>query len=169
MPTLQVGRTVGKFFRFSIDDSGGTQRDIPVETIGGVGVTYPEVDLTALQDVLKGFLLGQGTVAVTFGGPFDTTAVVASAASGLVAALSGSHTVLNAINGLLVPLTVNIYVGMREYWTTGQDPVFGITSSATSGFLVSDYQVDVVGGKYTAKLAMYPGSAAPTWATAAFT
>ena len=160
--TASVGRTVGKYFKFQIGTTGSL-RDIPVDTIGGVGITYPEVDLTALQDALKGFLTGQGTVAITIGGPFDTTAVQAASGSGAAAALSGSHTVLNPINGVMTPLSMGIYIGMREYWTTAQDPVFGIISSATSGVIVTDYTVDVVNGKYTAKIALYPGSAAPTW------
>lgn len=49
------------------------------------------------------------------------------------------------------------------------EPVFGITSSATSGFLCFDYQVDVNAGKYTAKFRMFPGSSAPAWGTAAHT
>jgi hypothetical protein len=169
MPTLQVGRTVGKYFKFVIKDSSGTLRDIPVDTIGGVGITYPEVDVSALQDVLKGFLLGQGTVALTIGGPFDTSAVQAASASGALAALSGSHTVLSGVVGLTTPLSFAVYIGVREYWTAAQDIVFGLTSSATSGVIVTDYQVDVVGGKYTAKIAMYPGSSAPSFGTAAIT
>ena len=166
----QNGRTVGKYFKFQIKDSAGTLRDIPVETIGGVGITYPEVDLTALQDALKGFLTGQGTVAVTIGGPFDTSAAQAASGTGAAAALSGSHTVLSGVNGLLVPLSMGIYIGMREYWTqANSDPVFGIISSASNGVIVTEYQVDIAAGKYTAKIAMYPGSAAPTWGTTAIT
>jgi hypothetical protein len=166
--TASVGRTVGKYFKFQIKDSGGTLRDIPVDTIGGVGVSYPEIDVTALQDVLHGFLVGQGTVALTIGGPYDTSTAQGASGTGAAAALSGSHTVLSGVVGLMTPLTFGVYIGMREYWTTAQDPVFGIASSASNGVIVTDYQVDVVGGKYTAKIAMYPGSAAPTWALTAF-
>lgn len=169
MPTLSVGRTVGKYFKFVIKDSGGVLRDIPVNTVGGVGVSYTEVDVSALQDVLRGFLAGQGTVALSFGGPYDTSVAQAASASGAIAALSGSHTVLYPLNGLVTPLSFAVYVGMREYWTTGQDWGFGISSSATAGVWLSEYIADVVGGTYSGKLAMYPGSTAPLWQSTAFT
>ena len=164
----QTGRTVAKWFKFQIDDSGGTVRDIPVNTINGVGLTYDEVDLTAFQDAVKGFLSGQPDFTLTIGGPVDSTAVQAASGSGAVAALSGSHTVLSAINGLQVPLTFGCYFGMRHYWETGE-PAFGITSSSTSGALVFDYTVDPSNMTYSAKLRMFPGSSAPAWGTAAYT
>jgi hypothetical protein len=61
-----------------------------------------------------------------------------------------------------------VRVGMRQAWESGE-PQFGITSSAANGVVVSDYQVDVAEGTYTAKLRMYSGSAAPAWGTAAET
>jgi hypothetical protein len=164
---LSVGRTVGRFFKFQIKNLTSSMCDIPVDTIGGVGITYPEVDVSALQDALKGFLAGQGSVALSIGGPFDTSAYQAASGSGAAAALSGSHTILSPLVGGVTPLSFGVYIGMREYWTTAQDPVFGLASSATSGVLVTDYQVDVVGGKYTAKLAMFPGSVAPAWGSSA--
>ena len=158
----QTGRTTNKYTTFNVDDSGGTIRTIPVDSINGVGLTYDEVELTAFMDALKGVLPGHADVTITIGGPWDTTAV-ASAGT-----LSGSHTVLDGICGGETPLTLDVQVGIRHAWESGE-PQFGITSSATSGFLCFDYQPDPNSGKYTAKFRMFPGSSAPAWGTAAET
>lgn len=163
----QTGRTVGKYIKVQIDDSAGTVRDIPVSTIGGVGLDYDEVDLTALQDAVKGVLMGHGNVGITITGPFDTTAAQAASGSGAAAALSGSHTVLNGVNGGQTPLTFGVYYGIRHVWETGE-PCFGITSSSVNGFLVSGYKVND-DGTYSATIKLAAGSAAPAWGTAAFT
>src|SRR5579859_3668112 len=159
---MATTRTLSKYVRFIIKDSGATLREVPVNKIGNVGLIYPQVDLTAFQDAVKGFAPGIPDAKLTFGGPFDTSAAVAAAASGATPALSGSHTILNAVNGLLTPLSWAIYIGMGRYWSTG-DPVFGISSSSTAGVLVTNYQVlDASGGlAYTADLVFYPGSTAP--------
>ena len=169
----QTGRTVAKWFKFQIDDSAGTLRDIPVNSINGVGLTFDEVDLTAFQDAVKGALAGQPDFTLTVGGPFDNTAAQAASASGAAAALSGSHTVLSALSaaqaaGTAVPLSFGCYFGIRHYWETGE-PVFGLTSSATNGCLLFEYTVDPGNATYSAKFRMSPGSAVPAWGTAAIT
>ena len=158
--TAQTGRTVTKWTDFQIDDSGGTLRSIPVDSINGVGLVYDEVELTAFQDAIKGALPGHPDSVITITGPFDNSVVAAAGT------LSGSHTVLSAIDGAATPLTLNIEVGMRHAWEAGE-PTFGITSSATSGYLCFDYQQQ--GEKYSAKFRMFPGSSAPAWGTAAET
>ena len=165
---MATGRTLARWVKFQIDDSGGTVRDIPVSSINGVGLTYDEVDITAFQDAVKGALAGQPDFTMTISGPFDNSAATAASGTGAAATLSGSHTVLSAINGLGTPLTFGAYFGIRGYWATG-DPCFGITSSATSGAIVTEYTVDPSNATYSAKLRMYPGSSAPAWGTAAFT
>lgn len=162
----QTGRTVGKWIKVQIDDSAGTIRDIPVATIGGVGITYEEVDLTALQDVLTGMLPGHGSAPIDITGPFSTAVAQAASASAAAAALSGSHTVLEPVNGLSVPLSFGVYYGIRHYWETGE-PVFGITSTATAGVLVFDYKVND-DGTYSAAIRPYPGTTL-AWGTAAIT
>jgi len=158
----QTGRTNQKWVSFNIDDSAGTLRTIPVDSINGVGLTYDEVELTAFQDAIKGVLPAHPDVAIAITGPFDTTA------ANTAGTLSGSHTILSAINGAQTPLTLDVQVGIRHAWEAGE-PQFGITSSATSGCLCFDYQVDVNAGKYSAKFRMFPGSSAPAWGTAAET
>jgi hypothetical protein len=165
-----TGRTPSKYIRFILGDTADTLREIPVRSIGPVGLIHPEVDLSAIQDAVDGFLSGRPGFEMEFGGPFDSTAAAAVAASAAAPVLSGSHTVLNPLNGLQVPRSWGIYIGVRAYWETGA-PVFGISKSATSGVLVTKYQVvpgdnDVM---YTARLRLFPGSAVPAWGTAAVT
>lgn len=164
----QTGRTVKRWTRFIIKDSAGTLREVPIDSINGVGLDYPEVELTAFQDALKGVLPDTPSCEITITGPFDNSAAASVAASGAAPVLSGSHTVLNPIAGLSTPLSLGVYIGMRHYWETGE-PVFGISSSSTSGFICLQYQADPSNGKYTAKFGMYPGSSAPAWGTAAVT
>ena len=165
---MATGRTVSKFFKFQLKDSGGVLRDIPVNSVNGIGLTYDEVDLTAFQDAVKGFLPNQPDFTLTISGPFSNSAAVAASGSGQAAALSGSHTVLAALNGQMTPLSFGCYFGIQNYWSTG-DPVFGLSATATSGVLVLDYQVDPSNMTYSAKLRLFPGSAAPTWGTTAIT
>ena len=154
--TAQYGRTTNRWVKFLIDDSGGTLREIAVSSIGGLELAYEEKDLTAFMDAIKGVLLGQPDFACEISGPFDTTAS------------TGSHTVLNSVSGLNVPLTFDVRIGMRHAWEAGE-PQFGITSSSTDGVLVTKYSVDPGTGMYTASIKMAAGSAAPAWGTAAET
>lgn len=164
-----TGRTPARYTRFVIKDSGGVLREIPVDKFGDVGLTSPEVDLTAIQDAVHGFELGIPGFNLEFSGPFDTTAAVANAASAAAPALSGSHTVLYPVNGLATPLTFQLLIGVRAYWETGA-PVFGLASSAVNGFLVSGYTVSGGGPDggmmYKASLCVAAGSAVPAWGSA---
>lgn len=162
----QTGRTVKDWTRFVVDDSAGTLREIPVDSINGIGLDYPEEDLTAWQDIIQGILTSTPDAVVEVGGPFDTSAAQAVAASGAQPALSGSHTVLYNLAGRMTPLSLGVYIGIRHFWETGE-PTWGVSSSATSGFVCTSYQVE--GNKYKARFRMYPGSSAPAWGTAAVT
>lgn len=152
----QTGRTVSKFVNCKIDDSGGTLRQIAVDSIGGVGITFDEMDLTSFQDAVKVFLPNLANVGVDITGPFDTTA------------LTGSHTVLSGVNGGFTPLSFGVWFGERHTYEEGE-PVWGITSTAANGFLCTSYIVDPSTMKYTAHLVLAPGSALPAWGTASIT
>ena len=159
---MATGRTIAKYVKVQIEDSGGAMRDIPVSTIAGVGITYDEVDVTALQDAIKKMFSGQGNVSITITGPFDDTAAATASGPGEAAALSGSYTVLQPINGLNTARTFAVYFGMQGYWATG-DPVFG----AVDGFIVTDFSVPD-GQTYSAKIAVAGNAAnAPAWGTSA--
>lgn len=165
---MATGRTVKRWVRFVVKDAAGTLREIPVDSINGVGLDFPEADLTAFQDAIRGVLPDTPDAEVTIAGPLDSSAAQAVAASGAAPVLSGSHTVLAPIAGLSVPLSLGVYIGVRHYWETGE-PTWGISSTATSGFLCLSYTVDPNTGKYSAKFKLYPGSAAPAWGTAVVT
>ena len=161
-----TGRTVGKYMKCQITDSGVTLRDIFVTSINGVGITYPETSVTALQDVLNGFLAGQGTVALTLTSPFSNLAASVASGTGAAPSESGFYTVMAPLAGLMVPLTFAVYQGIRGYWATG-DPVFGIAHTAANGVWVSAFTFDPSTQMCTAKICMYTASAAPAWGTAA--
>lgn len=161
----QTGRTVSKFVRFVIDDSAGTLREVPINSISVVGLKYDEQDTTAFQDAVKNALAGQPDAPIEIDGPWDNSAAVAASASGVAPALSGSHTVLSGIAGGYTPLSLGVYFGVRHYWETGE-PVFGISSTATTGYTCVDYTVNPSDMTYHAKFVVYPGSV-PAWGTTA--
>lgn len=152
--TANTGRTVSKWVNFLFSD-GSQMRSLKVDTINGVGLTYEETELTAFQDAVKGALPNTPDCAIDIAGPFDSTA-------------NGSHATLSANVGGVTPRSLDVQIGVQHAWESGE-PQFGITASSTSGFLCTDYQVDVNAGKFTAKFRMFPGSSAPAWGTAAET
>lgn len=165
---MATGRTITKFTRFAVDDSAGTPREIPVDSISPVGFVYDQTELTAYQDQVKGYLAAHPDAPIDVTGPFDNSAAAALAASGAAPTLSGSHTVLQPISAttFTTPLGLWIGIGIRGYWTTG-DPAFGVVApSATSGYVCTQYQV--VGEKYAARFVPFPGTV-PAWGTAIIT
>ena len=165
---VPTGRRVGKFVRFLVHDTGATFREIPVTAINGVGLTYPEVDVSAIQDAVKGMLNGQPDYTLEVSGPLSTKAAVAAAASGVAPALSGSHTIMANLPDDLTPLGFQIYIGMRHHCTTGE-PVFGLsatTGAGGNGILCMNYNVDPIASTYSATFRMSPGSAVPAWGVA---
>jgi len=157
----QTGRTVSKWVDFIVDDSGGTIRSIPVNSVNGVGLTYDESEVTAFQELIKNVLPGHADCVINIGGPLD------SGGAESVGTLSGSHTILSAITGGVTPLTLDIQIGIRHAWESGE-PQFGITSSGTSGFLCTNYIVNLDDMSYTATFRVMGGTA-PAWGTAAET
>ncbi len=168
---MATGRTIGKFTKLQINDanSAGTLRDIPVATFADVGFKAGDaIDLTALQDAVKGFFTGVQMYEIPITGPFDDAAKVSASTSGTAPALSGSHLVLKEISNKSSPLAFGIYIGMQDNWSTG-DPVFGITGTSVNGCLLRDYTTDINTMMYSAIIYGFPGSAAPTWGTAQLT
>jgi hypothetical protein len=151
-----------------IDDVNGTLREIPVDSINGVGLDYPAKDFAAFQDAIHTALPEIPDCEITITGPFDNSAEATASASGAAPALSGSHTVLSGIVGGVTPLTLCIAFGIRQYYTTGE-PVFGLAGTTANGFLCTSYIVDPGEQKYTAKLKVCAGSAIPAWGTTLIT
>jgi hypothetical protein len=134
-----------------LDNSGGTLTEITAycNSIGTVGLTYESQDVTAFSDGSKNIVIGQPTAPLTLGGPFDTTA----------------HSHLTAINGAATPLSLDIRIGIRHAWESGE-PQFGITSSSSVGYLLHSYTVDMSANTWSAQLDVF-GATAPAWGTSA--
>lgn len=155
-----TGRTTYKWINFIVMPFAGTLRAIPVNSVSACGLTYDEQDVTAWADAVKGILPTMPSAPIDISGPFDISGTVAAPG------LSGSHTVLNSLNGALTPCTIDIQFGMRHAWEA-TEPQFGITSTATAGYLLTKYTVDPANGTYSAHFDLIAGSTAPAFGTAA--
>jgi len=156
-----TGRTTFKWIVFNIHD-GTALRNIPINSLSAVGVVYDEQELTAFQDAVKGRLPTMPDAPIDFGGPWDTSATASSPT------LSGSHTVLSALNGVVTPRSLDIRFGIRAA-PESDSPQFGITSSSTSGYIITKFTVDPATMMYSARAVLVPGSALPAWGTTAET
>ena len=160
-----AGRTVSRWVNFVIEDSAQTIRDIPINSISMVGVVYEEQDLTAFQDLVKGALPNMPDAPIEITGPWSTAAAQAASGSAVAPALSGSHTVLNDLPGAMLPLTLDVQFGDRATYTDGAAQ-FGISQSATSGYICTSYTVNADDSTYSARFVLFPGSALPAWGVA---
>ncbi len=159
---MATGRTVTKWIRFGVDDSGGVAREIPIDSLSPVGFQWDETELTAWQDQVKGYLVNHPDCAIDITGPFDNSIAAGFADGGAAPTLSGSHTILAPIVGGNTPLALAVHFGMQALWADG-DPVFGvITATAATGYLCTKYSIE--GEKYSARFVPYPGSI-PAWGT----
>ena len=136
-----------------------------MSSINGVGLDFPEVDISAWQDAIRSFLFDRAECAISISGPFDCHQLEVASGSAAAPSLSGSHTVLAPIAGLSTPLAFGVCFGIRQYYVTGE-PAFGLNfGAATSGFLVKSYIVNPDDGTYTAELRVF-GQTAPSWLNA---
>ena len=72
-----------------------------------------------------------------------------------------------AIVGLSVPLSLDLRFGIRQAWLSGE-PQFGITSSATVGYLCTSFNLDPSANAWTAQFDVF-GATLPAFGTAAET
>src|ERR1035437_1274055 len=104
---MATGRTLIKFCRIYYD---GYDISAYFRTIGPLGLTFPEVDVSGVIETLKGFLVGQPSVTPgNYTGVFDSTPT------------SGILAVGNAGNG--AGHDVSVVIGIRAAPAAG-DPVF---------------------------------------------
>jgi hypothetical protein len=150
--TAQTGRTHAKHIGVFVDNSSGTLTDLSayVNSVGTVGVTYDTQDVTAFSDGVKNVVLGQPGAPLTLSGPIDTVII----------------THMAAINGVATPLTLDLRFGIRHAWEG--EPQFGITSSASSGYLCTSFNVDPSANTWTAQFDVF-GATLPAFGTAAET
>ena len=158
-----TGRTVGKYCKFQIETSSGSMRSIPVNSFGSIGLTYDEVDVSALQEAIKSMMSGQGGFSTTITGPFDNKGLVTIETSGNAPGLSGAHGILSLLDGGNTAKSFGFYIGVQRYWTNG-DPVFG----GVDTILVSQYTTD--GQTYSARISAAGNRANyPAWGTSSIT
>jgi len=145
-----TGRTHSKYVKVLVDNSAGALTDLSAycNTVGSVGLTYDTQDVTAFSDAVKNVVVGQPAGTITLGGPIDTVII----------------THMQAIVGLNVPLSLDIRLGIRQAWDT--EPQFGLTMSATSGYLCNSFTVDPVANTWSAGFDVF-GPTAPAWGNAA--
>ena len=142
---MDTGKTDSKYV---VIIYGGQTLDCSITAVNGVGIVYDETDVTGLCNTIKEFVQGQGDVSVTLSGNFSNTAT------------TGSHTVIQPLNGDQTGATLTIQYGIRAAPTTG-NPEFEATSMG-----VFAYTVDASGGSptFTAPLRPLPGATA-AWGT----
>jgi hypothetical protein len=148
--TANTGRIHQKNTQFWLDNSSGTLTNLSAyaNNVGAVGLDYEVVDVTAFSDAVKNFLTGYPTADLQIQFALDTVVI----------------THLSALNPN-TPLSLGIYYGVRHAWESGE-PTFGISSSATSGYLFAGFTVSDL--TVTAKFTVF-GPTAPAWGTAAVT
>ena len=149
--TAQTGRTNAKHITVKIGNSSDTPTDISayVNSVGTVGKKYDSPDVTAFSDGIKNVVIGQPEAPIQIGGPFDTVL----------------HALMITLNGVQTPRMLDIQVGIRHAWESGE-PQFGITKSATSGYFVTGYTPNLDNMTWTAQLNVF-GPTSPDWGTAA--
>ena len=149
--TANTGRTQVKHVTVKLDNSAGTLTDISayVDNVGSVGLEYETQDVTAYSDGVRNVVIGRPSAPLAISGPFDTT----------------MHAQAISINGVTTPLSLDIQIGIRHAWEAGE-PQYGISMSATSGYFMHDYKVDINANRWSAKLDVF-GPTTPAWGTTA--
>jgi hypothetical protein len=148
--TANTGRTHEIYTQFWLDNAAGTLVNLSayLVSVGAVGLNHETADVTGLSNGVKNFLTGHPSAPLTVVLRLDT--VVITQLSALVPN---------------TPLSLGIYYGIRHAWESGE-PTFGLSSSATSGYIITGFSVS--GTDVTATFEVF-GPTAPAWGTAAIT
>jgi len=149
--TAQTGRTHAKWITTKVDNNAGILTDISayIDTISAFGLTYDTQDVTALSDLVKNVVIGQPVAQFSLGGKIDTVII----------------THMAGICGTGTPLSVDLQIGIRHAWEAGE-PQFGISMSATSGYLCNSFTVDPIANTWSATFDVF-GPVAPAFGVAA--
>ncbi len=151
---MATGKTNSRWIRIYVDDSAGSARDLSasVNSVGSVGLTHDESDVTAYSDGVHNFTLGHPQAPIDLTGTFNNVAT------------TGAHTVFSGIVGKEVDAgsawtsTVTVQIGIKAAPASG-DPEF------EGEYVCAAYNV-AGDGTFTAR--MVPASAtAPAWGTVA--
>lgn len=148
--TANTGRTNAKWIGVFLDNAAGTLTDLSAycKDVGTFGLAKDEQDVTAYSDGVKNVTIGRPDAPITLKFQWDTVV----------------YTHLIAL-GSVTPRTLDIRVGIEHAWEAGE-PCFGITSSATVGYVLKD--LTATDSEITATFRV-KGATAPDWATAAHT
>ena len=142
---MATGKTDSKYINIIF---GGQTLDCSLTAVDGAGITYDQTDITGLCNTIKEYVQGQGDVSVALSGYLSNTAT------------TGSHTVIEPLNGDTTGSTLTIQYGIRAAATTG-DPEFEVTAMG-----VFDYLVSASGGAPTWSAALRPlTGATAAWGT----
>lgn len=122
--TAQTGRSNWKHTGFYLDNNAGTLTDLSAycKDVGNVGPQFDTSDVTAFSNGAKNITVGLPAVPLTITFAWDTVVV----------------THLSALDPA-TPLSLDIRFGVRHAWESGE-PQFGISMSATSGYLITGFQ-----------------------------
>lgn len=163
----QTGRTISHWVYVIVGDASNNLREIGVDSIGDVGLTYETGDVTAWADAVKNVITGQPSAPIKISGPFDNAGTATAPASTEAHALSGAHGVLSGICGDGLPHTLDIRFGIRHVWTANE-PQFGLQRASATGVGYTCTKYTVNGDKYSAEFEVMGGTV-PAWGTAALT
>lgn len=149
--TANTGRTHPKYLTTMIDNSSGTLTDLSayVDSNGTFGLKFEEQDVTGMSDAIKNIVIGRPEAPLKIVFKFDTAVI--------------AH--LSPLAGRNTPLSLDFRVGVGHTWEAGE-PCFGISSSATSGYVLSEFTTD--GEKVNTSWNVV-GAVAPDFAVAAHT
>jgi len=140
---------IERWFTISVDDSGGTARDLSGDlvpgSIGGGGLVYDEADMTGVSEAVYNFLAGHATSEITASFHMNDTAT------------TGATTVLNGVDGTVVTITLA--------WGQGAAPTSG-DPDWEGEYVVLSANIALDGNKFVHQCTFKPsGSTAPAWGT----
>jgi hypothetical protein len=153
---MATGKTHPKHITVTVDDSGGTARNISgsITSIGNIGITYDQSDVTTIANSVKQYLTGYGDASIDLSGPVNNDAAAAAPAE------TGASTILPALADSGNASTVTIAIGIRAAPTSG-DPEFSGEFVCT-GYVVNASTTDAT---WSASFKPAFGAAAPAWGT----
>jgi len=143
---------IERSFRLSLDDSGGTARDLSGDlipgSVSGGGLTFDEADMTGVSETVRNYLAGHAASVWTFQCHMNDTAT------------TGATTVLNGIVGSTGTLTA-------QWGQSGAAPTTG-DPEWEGEYVVLDNTVVLAGNTFAHQVTCQPtGSTAPAWGTVA--
>ena len=126
--TANTGRTSEIYLQIWIDNSGGTLTNLSsyLKSAGEYGLKGTEADVTGVADAIKNVIQGRPDAPLTFTWQIDTILI-----AHMVAIWAQRNT----------PLSLDIRQGIRQSPAAGE-PVFGITSTATSGYVLKSFTMN---------------------------